>query len=990
MLNFSSKSQQLQIAMELYQSQNYFQAINILEHLEESDKKIFYLSKCYENISLEKSRDLKIYFIENFKNSIFIDDVHSSLANIQYNSSEYSNCINNYLKISRELTHKERFQLAYSFFVLQEYDKSSLIFKKLMNEKSVYKPSSTYYFSHIQYKKSLYESALNGFESLASEEKFSAISPYYIVQILFKQEKFERLLDYISINLNDIIPTRKSEVYRIMAESYYQLKDYQNSAVYYQKYMQYEEINNSLELLQVGHLYFELSDYMNAIKYLEKIIVANDTISQKSNYFLAQSYIKVDKKKYALNAFRQCVKSDVDKKIYEESYYNLTKLAFEVNSKNDDVLKILSDFLQKFPNSIYYKEIEDLTLKFYFNSKNYSKIYENLLAKNNLSDYERKQFYKSALQLAIQSYNTKDFKKAIVFLEESKSSEDIIISYLSKYWLADSYYQINNFKQSITHFNEIKMFSFAGFEEFHEKTYYNLAYNYTKLGDFVNSEKEFKLFIAKSKDEKRKVDATLRLADAMFMQKKYSLASSYYSNFSSISDFDVDYALYQNSICFSLLSDFEKQRESLQQIIQNFPNSRYYFQSLFDDAKLNYQNKSSDKAKETLQKIIESQANNEIVAKSILLKGNIEFNQGMIDKAMQTFKLVIENYDQTSSLLNSISALKSSYILKGNIDDYLKYISTIPSIVISKSEQDSLSYSAAMIKYNDREYQSAISAFESYLKINENGYFVDDVIFNLSQCFLLTNDTSSAEKYFLKIFDKRNEAYLEESCKFLARNYYSKKQYKRSEKFYNVLASIANDNSTERESKIRLMLIYKDSINLKSMKYAEEVLKIKKTDTWVKGKASMMIARYSNSNSNYNKARIFYSNADSLLNKTEASEAKYMLIFYEFLDENFQKCESMIYDFSENYLDDYYIAKSFILLSDILVNQGNVFQAKATLESILNNFESNSEVYILASKKLEDVINNEIELKTKTENSSKDSFLLDIESYDYDKLFEIE
>ena len=120
--------------MELYQSQNYIQAINILEHLEESDKQLFYLSKCYENISLEKSRDLKIYFIENFKNSIFIDDIHSSLANIQYNSLEHSSCIDNYLKISRELTQKERFQLAYAFFVLQEYDKSSLIFKILMSE----------------------------------------------------------------------------------------------------------------------------------------------------------------------------------------------------------------------------------------------------------------------------------------------------------------------------------------------------------------------------------------------------------------------------------------------------------------------------------------------------------------------------------------------------------------------------------------------------------------------------------------------------------------------------------------------------------------------------------------------------------------------------------------------------------------------------------------------------------------------------------------
>ena len=56
----------------------------------------------------------------------------------------------------------------------------------------------------------------------------------------------------------------------------------------------------------------------------------------------------------------------------------------------------------------------------------------------------------------------------------------------------------------------------------------------------------------------------------------------------------------------------------------------------------------------------------------------------------------------------------------------------------------------------------------------------------------------------------------------------------------------------------------------------------------------------------------------------------------------------------------------------------------------MNNFESNSDIYILASKKLEAVISNEIELKTKNENSSEDRFLLDIESYDYDLLFEIE
>ena len=97
---------------------------------------------------------------------------------------------------------------------------------------------------------------------------------------------------------------------------------------------------------------------MNAIKYLEKIVVANDTISQKSNYFLAQSYIKVDKKKYALNAFKQCIKSDIDKKIYEESYYNLAKLAFEVNSKNDDVLKFFQIFFKNFLTQFITKKLK--------------------------------------------------------------------------------------------------------------------------------------------------------------------------------------------------------------------------------------------------------------------------------------------------------------------------------------------------------------------------------------------------------------------------------------------------------------------------------------------------------------------------------------------------------------------------------------------------------------------------------------------------------
>jgi hypothetical protein len=48
---------------------------------------------------------------------------------------------------------------------------------------------------------------------------------------------------------------------------------------------------------------------------------------------------------------------------------------------------------------------------------------------------------------------------------------------------------------------------------------------------------------------------------------------------------------------------------------------------------------------------------------------------------------------------------------------------------------------------------------------------------------------------------------------------------------------------------------------------------------------------------------------------------------------------------------DYWIAKSFILLADIYVVNGNTVQAKATLQSIIDNYEG-SDLVTIAHEKL--------------------------------------
>ena len=60
-----------------------------------------------------------------------------------------------------------------------------------------------------------------------------------------------------------------------------------------------------------------------------------------------------------------------------------------------------------------------------------------------------------------------------------------------------------------------------------------------------------------------------------------------------------------------------------------------------------------------------------------------------------------------------------------------------------------------------------------------------------------------------------------------------------------------------------------------------------------------------------------------------------------------------------NFSDNYYIAKSFILLSDIYLSRGDKFQAKATLESIIDNYDG-EELILFAKKKREEIIESEI------------------------------
>ena len=95
----------------------------------------------------------------------------------------------------------------------------------------------------------------------------------------------------------------------------------------------------------------------------------------------------------------------------------------------------------------------------------------------------------------------------------------------------------------------------------------------------------------------------------------------------------------------------------------------------------------------------------------------------------------------------------------------------------------------------------------------------------------------------------------------------------------------------------------------------------------------------------------------------DGSEAMYMKIYFKYIDEEYNQAEQLIFSMVERFSSHYWIAKSFILLSDIYVKLDNKYQAKATLESVIENYDG-SDLVNEARLKWEKIIENERELKT--------------------------
>ena len=546
----------------------------------------FYIANCAIRTNQANADVLMERFVSDYPTSRKQNQAYVGVAHYYFAQGNYPQALEWFEKVDENnLTYSERdqynFQKGYSFFSSKNKKEATTYLNKVVNS-AEYGSQAKYYLGFMAYEGDDYKQATKYFDEVSGEEKYKEKLSYYQADMNFKLGNFQKAIDLGTKAMAKSNALEQSELNKIIGESYFNLKQYDKSIPYLALYKGKKGKWNNTDFYQLGYAYYKQKDYENAISQFNKIIAGKDFVAQNAYYHLGESYLNLDKKQQALNAFKNASEMDFDPAIQEDASLNYAKLSYEIGNSYQSTPAVLMAFIKKYPNNANKSEIERLLIDSYISSRNYKEAL--VLLEKNKSPENKLAYQKVTFYRGLELYTDSNYQEAENLFEKSLDQQkDAKFTARATFWKGETEYVLDDFKNAVLSYQQFKGMAAAKETSEFKNVNYNIAYSYFKLKEYDQAGNYFQNQIENSKDDKvRFHDSYLRLADCRFVTSKYTAALEAYNKVIELKSVDADYAYFQKAICYGFISKNDKKIEELNAFLRLYPKSDYRDDAYFE------------------------------------------------------------------------------------------------------------------------------------------------------------------------------------------------------------------------------------------------------------------------------------------------------------------------------------------------------------------------------------------------------------------------
>ena len=968
---YTSNLVDYQKALSLYNNQQYLAAQSLFGNVKKTAKAeilqsdcTYYIANCAVRLNQQNADQLVEDFVKDYPTSTKRNTAFVDVADYYFENSKYAYARKWYDKVDenalgRKEKEKYNFNNGYSAFSTKQYKEAKKYLTRVENSQE-FGSQAKYYIGFMAYEGDDYDKANEYFDQVSDQERYKEKLSYYQADLNFKLGNFEKAIELAKERLDKSDESEVSELSKIIGESYFNLKKYAEAIPYLKAYQGKKGKRgnsgkwNNTDYYQLGYAYYKQGDYENAISEFNKIVGGNNSIAQNAYYHLGESYINLNKKQEALNAFRNASQMDFDLKIQEDAWLNYAKISYEIGNPYQSAPQVLAGYLDKYPNTSYKEEIETLLIDSYITSKNYKEALKLLEGKKSFENkvaYQKVAFYRG-----LELYNDTNYLEAESLFDQSlKEPRDPKYTARATFWKAESDYNLTNYDDALVGFKQFQQEVSSSSTPEIENIDYNLAYTYFKLKNYDQSTKYFNQFISNKKEDKVRLnDAYLRLGDGHFVSSQYKNAMNAYDKAIKLNEIDSDYPFFQKAISTGYSGQASKKIKELEQFISEYPKSKLRDDAMYELGNSYVKANETDKAMAIYNRLNSEYKMSSFVPKSLLRQGLVYYNASENERALTKFKKIAGDYPGTPEAVQSVATAKLIYIDLGRVDDYATWVRTLDYVEVTDTDLDNATYEAAEKQYLDSNTDKAIKQFNGYLNQFPNGLHVLQAHFYVAQLYYKKDLTANAAPHYKYIVETSQNEYTEEALSRLSQYFLEDKSWNKAIPLLLRLEEEANFPQNVIFAQSNLMKAnyqlenYNDAVS-----YAEKVLGSSKIDNKIKSDAHIIIARSAIKTGDEDKAKTAYAKVEKVASGETAAEALYYNAYFKHKEGKHEASNKSVQKLAKDFSGyRYYSAKGLVLMAKNFYALNDAFQATYILESVIENFAEFDDVVSEAKDEL--------------------------------------
>ena len=930
------------------------------------DKEYARVCKEYE-LRSENSLELLEAYLKQYPDSRHANRIEAMMASVYFEEGKYPEAIALYRSCNLDaLPDKERdeaaLKLATSYLKLGNLEEAKVWFTLLKEVSKTHQADAVYNLGYIDYVEGRYDAALKTFTSLKNDDVYDALVPYYIGEIHLTRGEYKQADEVASDYLRHFAGHKdEAEMNRIQGEARSAMKDYLNAIASLEAYVNAVPQPQRKAMYELGMSYYHTGAYSKATEMLGRTTMEQDALAQNANLHMGLAYLQLKERNQARMAFEQASVADHDLAVKEQALYNYALCIHETSySPFAESVTVFERFLNEFPASRYRERVNDYLVETYMNTRSYDAALKSIakISKPGPRIMEAKQ--KILFRLGTQAFANARFEEALQYFNRSLEvgQYNFATQADASYWRGEAYYRLKNYKAAGQDFRKYLELTKNKRSPEYGLALYNLGYTDFNQKNYQGALNWFGRFVNESVHDNKQVlaDAYNRMGDCNFYARKFDDARRSYDKAEQVDPSLGDYSLYQEGFVKGLQRDYTGKIQSLNQLITNYPQSQYIDDALYEQGRAFVQLEDNANAIERFQALVKTFPQSNMARRAANEIGLLYYQDDKYPEAIAAYKEVIKNYPGSEEARLAQRDLKSIYIDLNKVDEYADFASTIPGGAnFDVNERDSLTYVAAERVYMRGEMTEARNSFVKYLQTFPEGAFSLNANYYIGLIDYNQQNYESASAHLNKVLEYPDNKYSEEAMMMSAEMAYLAKDYARSLELYKLLKDRASTPERRQLAATGMLrsaamtdnkeeVILAATAVLSDAKVAPE---LENEARHYRAKALVDVNQLSHAVEDW---QVLAQDTRNVY----GAEAKYQLAQYLFNAGKTAEAEKEVLNYLEvSTPHAYWLARSFVLLSDIYAKLDRKLEARQYLLSLKQNYQADDDIAGMIESRLE-------------------------------------